>query len=149
MLLFKTLEMGCLIMSEILWDLNVWFKEDWTPENGTTYSDVLTINPAVYARDGDGSIYDTVYKVYTGILYTCTPEETAKIRAIRTEIDYGTDWFDFADEFQALNISKSINDFIDALGDPTTVPVDDTDDLYDIDNIDKLSGLRILPTNDR
>lgn len=136
-------------MIEKLWDLNVWFKEDWTEETGTTYSDVLTINPAVYVRDGDGSIYDNVYKLYTGILYTCTPEETSKIRELRPDIEYGTDWFDFADEFKALNISKSISDFIDALGDPATVPIDDTDDLYNIDSIDKLSGLRRLPTNDQ
>lgn len=135
-------------MSEKLWDLNIWFKEDWTPEDGTTYADVLTINPAVYIRTGNGDIYDEVRKVYTGILYTCTPEETSSIGEHRMQIEYGTDWFDFADEFRALNISKAINDFIDALGDPATVPVDDVDDLYHIDSIDKLSGLRLLPTND-
>lgn len=131
-----------------LWDLNVWFKDLGRDEDGLDqFDDVISINPAVYVREGDGSIYDTVYKIYTGIIYTCTPEETASIREYRSEIEYGTDWFDFADEFKLLYISKSINDFIDALGDPATVHVDGTDDLYHIDSINKLDGLRTLPVN--
>lgn len=135
-------------MIEKLWDLNVWFKEDWNEETNEVFlDDVISINPVVYIKTGNGDIYDEVRKVYTGIIYTCTREETDKIREHRTLEEYGYDWFDFADELQALNISKSINDFIDALGDPTTVPIDDFDDRYDIDSIDKLSGLRTLPAN--
>jgi len=131
-----------------LWDLNVWFKEDWNEETNEVFlDDVISINPTVYIADMD-SVYGEVRKVYTGIIYTCTREETAKIREHRTLVDYGYDWFDFADELKALNISKSISDFIDALGDPATVPVDEHDDLYHIDSLDKLSGLRLLPTND-
>lgn len=137
-----------LILTTKLWDLNVWFRDLGRDEDGLDqFDDFISINPAVYIKDGD-DIYGNIYKVYTGIIYTCTPEETAVIREHRKEMEYGYDWFDFADEFQALNISKSINDFIDALGDPATVPVDEHDDLYHIDSIDKLSGLRTLPTND-
>jgi hypothetical protein len=87
-------------MVEILWDLNVWFKEDYNVDTDeTTWDDVITINPAIYIRNNTGDPWDSVRKVYTGILYTCTPIETTKIRAFRSEHDYGTDWFDFADEF--------------------------------------------------
>ncbi len=135
-------------MVEILWDLNVWFKEDYNVDTDeTTWDDVLTINPAIYIRNNTGDPWDSVRKVYTGILYTCTPIETTKIRAFRSEHDYGTDWFDFADEFYALEISKSINDFIDSLGDPSLVDVSDYDDIYHIDTVEKLGGLRVLPAN--
>lgn len=133
---------------EILWDLNVWFKEDYNVDTDeTTWDDVLSINPAIYIRTGNGDIYDTVNKIYTGIIYTCTPIETTKIRAFRPETEYGTDWFEFADELHAFEISKSINDFIDSLGNPEDVDVCGVDDLYHIDTIEKLSGLRLLPTN--
>ena len=129
----------------ILWDLNIWFKEDVVNDE-VVIDDVITINPALYIADDD-TAYGAVRKVYTGILYRCTPNETAKIRAFRSEEEYGTDWFDFADELYELEISKGIQEFIDSLGDPTTVPIHDVDDLYHIDSIDKLSGLRTLPTN--
>jgi hypothetical protein len=136
-------------MTTVLWDLNVWFKEDYNVETKeTTWDEVISINPALYIREGEGTVYDEVRKAYTGIIYTCTPEETASIIKHRTEIEYGYDWFDFADEFQALNISKSINDFIDSLGDPALIDASENDDFYHIDSIDKLSGLRTLPTND-
>jgi hypothetical protein len=135
-------------MSEVLWDLNVWFKEDYNVETEeTTWDDVITINPALYIREGNGDAYDSVRKVYTGIMYTCTPEETQRIRAFRSEREYGTDWFDFADELYALKPSKAIMDFIDSLGDPTTVDVSEYDDIYHIDTVEKLGGLRVLPTN--
>jgi hypothetical protein len=135
-------------MTTVLWDLNVWFKEDYNVDTKeTTWDDVISINPAIYITSGD-PIYGSTTKVYTGIIYTCTPEETAKIRTFRSEQEYGTDWFDFADELHALEISKSVNDFIDSLGDPSTLDVSEHDDIYHIDSIDKLSGLRTLPTND-
>jgi len=129
----------------ILWDLNVWYKED-VVDDKVVVEDTITINPAIYIADDD-DVYGGVRKVYTGILYKTTSEETAKIRAFRSEIEYGSDWFDFADELYELDISKGIQGFIDSLGDPTTIPIHDVDDLYDIDSIDKLSGLRTLPTN--
>ena len=130
----------------ILWDLNVWFKENIVDDE-VVVEDTITINPAIYIADDDDSVYGEVRKVYTGILYKTTSDETAKIRAFRSEQEYGNDWFDFADELYALDISKGIQEFIDSLGDPTTNPIDDVDDLYHIDSIDKLSGLRTLPTN--
>ena len=110
-------------------------------------TDTITINPAIYIASDDDSVYGEVRKVYTGILYKTTSDETAKIRAFRSEQEYGSDWFDFADELYALDISKGIQGFIDSLGDPATIPIHDVDDLYHVDTIDKLSGLRTLPTN--
>jgi hypothetical protein len=135
-------------MTTVLWDLNVWFKEDYNVETRvTTWDDVLSINPAIYIREGEGTIMDEVRKVYTGIVYKCTPEETKAIVKHRSISEYGSDWFDFADELKALNTSKSVNDFIDSLGDPETIDASDNDDFYHIDTIEKLSGLRTLPTN--
>jgi len=130
----------------ILWDLNVWYKED-VVDNQVVVEDTITINPAIYIASDDDSVYGEVRKVYTGILYKTTSEETAKIRAFRSEQEYGSDWFDFADELYELDISKGIQGFIDSLGDPTSIPIHDVDDLYHVDTIDKLSGLRTLPTN--
>jgi len=126
----------------ILWDLNVWYKED-VVDDKVVMEDTLTINPAIYVVSGD-----SVNHIYTGILYKTTSDETAKIRAFRGIEDYGYDWFDFADELYALDISQGIQEFIDSLGDPATITIHDVDDLYHIDSIDKLSGLRTLPTND-
>jgi len=130
----------------ILWDLNVWYKEDVINDE-VVIEDTITINPAIYIASDDDSVYGEVRKVYTGILYKTNSDETAKIRAFRSEQEYGSDWFDFADELYALDISKGIQGFIDSLGDPTTIPIHDVDDLYDVDNINKLSGLRTLPAN--
>jgi len=130
----------------ILWDLNVWYKEDVVNDE-VVVEDTITINPAIYIANDDDGVYGEVRKVYTGILYKTNSDETAKIRAFRSEQEYGSDWFDFADELYELDISKGIQGFIDSLGDPTTIPIHDVDDLYHIDSIDKLSGLRTLPTN--
>lgn len=130
----------------ILWDLNVWYKEDVVNDE-VVVEDTITINPAIYIADDDDSVYGSVRKVYTGILYKTNSDETAKIRAFRSEQEYGSDWFDFADELYTLDISKGIQGFIDSLGDPTTVPIHDVDDLYHIDSINKLDGLRTLPVN--
>jgi hypothetical protein len=130
----------------ILWDLNVWFKENIVDDE-VVVEDTITINPAIYIADDDDSVYGSVRKVYTGILYKTTSDETAKIRAFRSEQEYGNDWFDFADELYAFDISKGIQEFIDSLGDPTTIPIHDVDDLYHIDSINKLDGLRTLPVN--
>ena len=134
---------------EIIWDLNVWFIDLGHDEHGVNqWEDTITINPAIYIADGEG-IYAEVRKVYTGILYKCDAKETAKIRALRTEHEYGYDWFDFADELYSLEISKGIQDFITSLGNPHDIDVQDVDDLYHIDSIDKLDGLRTLPVNNQ
>jgi hypothetical protein len=131
----------------ILWDLNVWFEDLGQDDNGNNqWSEIISINPAIYHRDND-TIYSPIRKVHTGIIYKCSPNETTKIRAFRRESEYGTDWWDFADEFSELEISKSINDFIASLGDASTIDISKVDDLYHIDSIDKLSGLRLLPAN--
>jgi hypothetical protein len=130
----------------ILWDLNVWYKEDVINDE-VVIEDTITINPAIYIASDDDSVYGEVRKVYTGILYKTNSDETAKIRAFRNAMEYGYDWFDFADELYALDISKGIQEFIESLGDPTTIPIHDVDDLYHIDSINKLDGLRTLPVN--
>ena len=125
------------------WDINVWFRDFGLDEDGLNqWSDTITLNPAIYVLESDtGSVYDAVYKVYTGILYECNAEETAQIRAYRNEMEYGTDWWDFRDELYELEISKGINDFLNDLPDPYSIDIETQDSLYHIDSIDKLHDL--------
>jgi hypothetical protein len=125
------------------WDINVWFKDFGHDEHGVNqWSDTITLNPAIYVLESDtGSAYDAVYKAYTGILYECNAEETAMIREYRSEMEYGTDWWDFRDELFDLQISGSINLWLSDLPDPYSIDIDSQDALYEIDSIDKLHNL--------
>ena len=125
------------------WDINVWFRDLGMDEDGLDQlSDTITLNPAIYVLESDtGSVWDAVYKVYTGILYECNINETAKIREYRNEMEYGNDWWDFRDELYALEISKGTNDFLNDLPDPYSISIDGIDSLYEIDSIDKLHNL--------
>ena len=125
------------------WDINVFFRDLGMDENGIERcSDTITLNPAIYVLESDtGSVYDAVYKVYTGILYECNVMETVAIREHRSEMEYGMDWWDFRDELYALEISKDLNDFLNDLPDPYSINIDGIDSLYEIDSIDKLHNL--------
>jgi len=125
------------------WDINVWFKDFGHDEHGVNqWSDTITLNPAIYVLEKDtGSSLDAVYKAYTGILYECNAEETAKIREYRNAMEYGSDWWDFRDELYALEISKGIQEFLDDLPDPYSIDIESQDVLYQIDSIDKLHDL--------
>jgi hypothetical protein len=125
------------------WDINVWFKDFGHDEHGVNqWSDTITLNPAIYVLGTyEDSSLDTVYKVYTGILYECNAEETAKIREHRSQIEYGDDWWDFRDELRDLDISQGINDLLDDLPDPYSINIDGIDGLYEIDSMDKLHNL--------
>ena len=125
------------------WDINVWFRDLGMDENGIERcSDTITLNPAIYVLESDtGSVYDAVYKVYTGILYECNIMETVAIREHRSEMEYGMDWWDFIDHLYELNISSSINNWLDDLPDPYSINIDGIDSLYEIDSIDKLHNL--------
>jgi hypothetical protein len=119
------------------WDINVWFRDFGLDEDGLNqWSDTITLNPAIYVLDEEN-----VVKVYTGILYECNINETAKIREYRKEMEYGTDWWDFRDELYALEISKDINDWLNDLPDPYSINIEGQDSLYEIDSIDKLHNL--------
>ena len=119
------------------WDINVWFVDFGHDEHGINqWEDVITLNPSLYILDGEA-----VTHVYTGILYKCNINETAKIRELRSEMEYGTDWWDFRDELRDLDISQGINDFLDDLPDPYSIDIESQDALYEIDSISKLHNL--------
>jgi hypothetical protein len=119
------------------WDINVWFVDLGHDENGVNqWEDIITLNPALYVLNGE-----EVTHVYTGILYKCNAEETAKIREHRNEMEYGTDWWDFRDELYALEISKGIQEFLNDLPDPYSIDIESQDALYQIDSISKLHNL--------
>ncbi len=125
------------------WDINVWFRDLGRDEDGLDqYADTITLNPAIYVLEKDtGSAYDAVYKAYTGILYECNAEETAKIRDYRKELEYGYDWWDFRDELYALEISKGINDWLNDLPDPYSIDIESQDSLYNVKTISDLHNL--------
>lgn len=125
------------------WDINVFFRDLGRDEDGLDqWSDTITLNPAIYVLESDtGSVYDAVYKVYTGILYECNAEETAKIRDYRKELEYGMDWWDFRDELYELEISKGINDFLNDLPDPYSIDIETQDSLYNVKTISDLHNL--------
>lgn len=125
------------------WDINVWFRDLGHDEHGVNqWSDTITLNPAIYVLESEtGSSLDAVYKAYTGILYECNAEETAKIREHRSEQEYGTDWWDFRDELYALEISKGIQEFLDDLPDPYSIDIENQDALYNIETISDLHDL--------
>ena len=119
------------------WDINVWFRDLGHDEHGVNqWSDTITLNPAIYVLDADN-----VVKVYTGILYECNADETAKIRDYRNEMEYGTDWWDFRDELHALEISKGIQEFLDDLPDPYSIDIESQDSLYSVKTISDLHNL--------
>jgi hypothetical protein len=119
------------------WDINVWFRDLGLDEHGVNkHADTITLNPAIYVLDADN-----VVKVYTGILYECNAEETAKIREYRNEMEYGTDWWDFRDELHALEISKGIQEFLDDLPDPYSIDIESQDSLYTVKTISDLHNL--------
>lgn len=119
------------------WDINVWFRDLGLDERGVNqWSDTITLNPAIYVLDADN-----VVKVYTGILYECNADETAKIRDYRNEMEYGTDWWDFRDELHALEISKGIQEFLDDLPDPYSINIESQDSLYSVKTISDLHDL--------
>ena len=77
-------------MSDKQWDLNVFFKEDWSESEGTTWSNVYYINPAIYTYND---------KQYTEHVWETTPAETKAIAEAYPESEYGSDFCVFADEF--------------------------------------------------
>ena len=114
------------------WDLNIFFREDYNVDTDeTTWDNVITINPIVYSWDSERSD-----NWYTDILYTTTFAEARFLRSQYPENEYGMDWTDSLQNF--LEIApprlKSL------LG---TLP-----NAEDTDEINRLGGLRVLPTND-
>ena len=91
-------------------DLNIFYRENWTEEEGTTWSDTLTIDPYVYEDDNYGT-----RKYETSLLIECTPSETAEIAKHYPEKEYGSDFWDFAENFlefapaRIASLIKTIN----------------------------------------
>lgn len=76
-------------------DLNIFYRENWTEETGTTWSDTLTIDPYIYESSGSG-----VYKYDTNVLIECDEFETQWLAEQFPENEYGSDWWVFADQVQ-------------------------------------------------
>jgi hypothetical protein len=112
------------------WDLNIFFREDWDEENGTTWDNVITINPVVWTMDGE-----TTSNWYTDILFTTTFAEARYLRSQYPEDEYGMDWTDSLKGFLEVAPPRLVS----LLG---TLP-----DANDTDKINELSGLRTLLTN--
>ena len=76
-------------------DLNIFYREDWTKEGGTTWSPTLTIDPYIYESDGNG-----VRRYETNYLIECDEYETEYLAKQFPEDEYGSDWWVFAEEVE-------------------------------------------------
>ena len=91
--------------AERVLDLNIFYREDWTPEGGTTWSPTFTIDPYIYESDG------YVRKHETGYLIECDEYETEYLAKQFPESEYGSDFWVFADEVDipTRRIAKVLN----------------------------------------
>lgn len=113
------------------WDLNIFFKEDYNVETEeTTWDDVLTINPVVWTSN-DGMTDNW----YTDIIYTTTYAEARYLRSQYPENEYGSDWTDTLEHFLEIAPPR-LKTLLGSLP-----------DAHDTDEINRLGGLRVLPTN--
>ncbi len=91
-------------------DLNIFYREDWTEDDGTTWSDTLTIDPYIYEEDEYGT-----RKYELDLLIECTPAETAVLAQHYPEQEYGSDWWDFMENLMQFappriaSLLKTIN----------------------------------------
>lgn len=84
---------------QVLWDLNLFYKEDYNVETDeTTWEDVITINPSIYEIDEYGG---TMHH-FTDIIIKTTFAEARYISTVRPAVQYGSDWFEFCDEFMEV-----------------------------------------------
>jgi len=74
-------------------DLNIFYREDWSLEDGTTWSDNLFIEPYIYVHDSWGT-----YKYDTNVLIECDEFETQWLAEQFPMEEYGSDWFIFRNE---------------------------------------------------
>ena len=98
-------------MSNRTIDLNIFYREEWDEETRETiWSETLTIDPYIYEQDEYGT-----RKYETSLLIECTPSETAEIVNHYPEDEYGSDWWDFAENFlphapaRIASLIKTIN----------------------------------------
>ena len=83
------------VIEERILDLNIFYREDWTKEGGTTWSPTFTIDPYIRVRDKDG-----IRNIETGYLIECDEYETAYLAKQFPEDEYGSDFWIFADEVE-------------------------------------------------
>jgi hypothetical protein len=76
-------------------DLNIFYREDWSPETGTTWSETFTIDPYIRESDDYG-----IRNHETGLTIECDAFETQWLAEQFLESEYGSDFWVFADETQ-------------------------------------------------
>ncbi len=111
------------------WDINVCFRDIGLDDDGqASTATQITLNPALYVLESDRG----EYKIYTGIMYECNNDETLMIRELRSELEYGNDFWEFIDHLYELNISSSINRWLDDLPDPESINLEGIDGYFDV-----------------
>ncbi len=88
-------------------DLNIFYREDWSEETETTWSETFTIEPYVRVYDDNGAVYN----IETGVLIECDEFETQELSYQYPMDEYGSDFWVFADETQipTRRIAKILN----------------------------------------
>lgn len=81
------------VMERVL-DLNIFYREHYTTEKGTWWSNTFTIEPYIKTYEDNGAVYNTE----TGILIECDEFETQWLAEQFPESEYGSDFWIYADE---------------------------------------------------
>lgn len=86
------------------YDLNIFYKEDWSEEEGTTWSNNLWMQIYLYINDELGS------RTYEGPIFELSLAETRAIAPDFPEDEYGTDFWTGVDAFleTAQTVPESI-----------------------------------------
>jgi hypothetical protein len=122
------------------WDINVSCRDFGSEDDGQASTAApMTLNPALYVLESDRG----EYKIYTGIMYECSNAEALVIRELRSEMEYGNDFWEFIDHLYELNISSSINNWLDDLPYPESINLEGIDGYFDVkasSDLPKLMG---------
>ena len=111
------------------WDINVCFRDIGLDDDGQeSTATLITLNPALYVLESDRG----EYKIYTGIMFECNNDEALMIRELRSEMEYGNDFWEFIDHLYELNISSGINRWLDDLPDPDIINIEGIDTYFDV-----------------
>jgi hypothetical protein len=115
------------VIEERILDLNIFYREDWTKEGGTTWSPTFTIDPYIRVSDKDG-----IHNIETGYLIECDEYETAYLAKQFPESEYGSDFWIFADEvdmptrriariLQGIDLNQDYNASVLTFTSPATI----------------------------
>lgn len=98
-------------MTNVVWDLNIFYQDLGHDENGENHwDDVLTISPSIYEHE-----YPMHH--YTDLIFKTTFAEARYISSVRPIEQWGDDWFEDLDSFLEVAPPR-VAEWLRSLGDP-------------------------------